>query len=189
MERSGASVVIPVALSQPGWLALELRRRLGAEVVPGIVLVDWMVLGAPPGFAAALAGLQGPGWHDVRAALFGMWTSRVTSSAVLEYVGSMAEYGQADWSRAGREIAASFVAESTPLATLEGIAQTDRPCPTLHVYAQPDDPAVLTAQQDYAARHPWFSVTKLHAHSHFPMLELPQEMARAIDAFAAEVTG
>jgi pimeloyl-ACP methyl ester carboxylesterase len=188
IDRSGAETVIPVALSHAGWVAIELRRRLGPAAIPGIVLVDWMVLGPPPGFADALEGLQGPGWRDVRSALFSMWTTGVSSQAVLDYVASMADYGQVDWSRAGREIAASFAAEGTPLAALEGIAKSGQACPTLHVYAQPDDPAVLAAQQAYAAEHPWFSVARLDAHSHFPMLEVPQDLARAVDAFAAEVT-
>lgn len=190
IERSGATTVIPVTLSHAGWVAIELRRRLGAERIPGIVLVDWMVLGTPPGFADALEGLQGPDWYDVRAALFGMWTSGVSSPAVATYVESMAGYGRADWARAGREIAARFAEERTPLAALEQIAaDDDQPCPTLHLYAQPDDPSLLAAQQAYAADHSWFRVTKLQAHSHFPMLEVPAEMASVIDTFASEVTG
>ena len=61
---------MPVALSHAGWVAVELRRRLGARRVPGIVLLDWMVLGTPSGFDGALAGLQDDtAWADVRAAL------------------------------------------------------------------------------------------------------------------------
>lgn len=40
------------------------------------------------------------------------------------------------WSRAGREISASFAEEGTPAAALEGL---HRCCPTPHVYAQPAD--------------------------------------------------
>ena len=77
LDALGIDRVVPVALAHAGWVALELRRRLGAERVPGIVLVDWMVLGTPPGFDGALAGLQDDAaWADVRAALFGMWTAR-----------------------------------------------------------------------------------------------------------------
>jgi hypothetical protein len=36
-----------------------------------------MVLGTPPGFADALAGLQSPAWAEVRAVLVGMWTDGV----------------------------------------------------------------------------------------------------------------
>lgn len=178
----GLQRVVPVALSHAGWMAIELRRKLGPERVPGIVLLDWMVLGPPPGFADALAGLQDPaGWQDVRAALFGMWTHGLDIPALHSYVASMGGYGARYWHRAGREIAASFATEDTPLQALETLAPT---CPTLHVYAQPADEAFLAAQQDYAAAHPWFTVHRLSAHSHFPTFEVPEEMASTIDGFA-----
>jgi pimeloyl-ACP methyl ester carboxylesterase len=188
IEAADAGPVIPVALAHAGWVAIELRRRLGAERVPAIVLIDWMVLGTPPGFGDALVGLQDShAWQDVRAALFGMWTTGVDSPAVLGYVSSMAEYGYAHWSRAGREIAASFDREGTPLTALQALAGGGEPCPTLHAYAQPEDPGVLAAQEAYAAAHPWFTVRRLPARSHFPTLEIPEAMADIIDDFVASV--
>ena len=176
---------MPVALSHAGWVAVELRRRLGAERVPGIVLLDWMVLGTPPGFDGALAGLQDDdAWPDVRAALFGMWTEGVDEPAVHHYVASMGEYGAAYWQRAGREIAAGFATNGAPLAALDDLAE---PCPTLHLYAQPAADEVLAAQQAFAAAHPWFEVHRLDARSHFPMFEVPDEMAARIEEFACRL--
>ena len=181
----GLDRVVPVALSHAGWVAIELRRRLGAERVPGIVLLDWMPLGTPPGFADALAGLQHEAaWSDVRAALFGMWTDGVDEPAVHQYVASMGEYGAAYWQRAGREISAGFATHGSPLAALEAL---EVPCPTLHLYAQPAADEVLAAQQAYAATHPWFAVERLDARSHFPMLEVPDEMAALIEEFACRL--
>jgi pimeloyl-ACP methyl ester carboxylesterase len=181
MRALGLDRVVPVALSHAGWAAIELRRRLGPDRVPGIVLLDWMVLGTPPGFADALAGLQEDhAWQQVRAALFGMWTEGVESDRVHRYVASMGEYGFDHWRRAGREIAGTFAAEGSPL---EALARLEIPCPTLHLYAQPHDDAVLSAQQAYAAASPWFQVQRLDAHSHFPMLEIPQQMVDAVEAF------
>jgi len=175
--------VVPVALAHAGWLAIELRRRLGAQRVPGIVLVDWMVLGTPPGFTDALAGLQDAGaWQDVRGALFGMWTAGVGARAVHDYVASMGEYGFGHWSRAGREIAAAFAREGTPLDALDRLAE---PCPTLHVYAQPADDGYLAAQQEAAARLGWFHVARLDACSHFPTLEVPGAVAGHVREFVA----
>jgi len=188
IEQSGARQVIPVALSHAGWVALELRRRLGPEVVVAIVLLDWMVLGPPPGFTAALAGLQDPPtWLQVRSTLFTMWTAGADSRAVFDYVSSMAEYGYTDWARAGREIAACFDREDTPRAALEYLADLGQACPTLHAYAQPGDAEFLATQQAYAATHPWFTVHRLDAHSHFPMLEIPGQVADVIDAFVASL--
>ncbi|MBI4965023.1 MAG: hypothetical protein HY913_17240 [Desulfomonile tiedjei] len=57
--------------------------------------------------------------------------------------------------------------------------------PVLHLYAQPEDPRYFAAQEDFSAAHPWFHVTKLEARSHFPMFEMPDEMATAIERFVA----
>lgn len=185
VEHRGLDRVVPVALSHAGWLAVELRRRLGAQRVPGIVLVDWMVLGTPPGFTDALAGLQDPqAWQDVRAGLFGMWTDGVAAGAVHEYVASMGSYGFAHWSRAGREIAAGFARDTSPL---DALARLEEPCPTLHLYAQPADDGYLAAQEDAAARLDWFSVVRLDAASHFPMLEVPDAMAGHLREFVARL--
>ncbi len=35
----------------------------------------------------------------------------------------------------------------------------------------------------YAATHPWFSVRRLDARSHFPMFEVPEDMVAAIEEF------
>ena len=185
LDELAVDRVVPVALSHAGWVAIELRRRLGAQRLPGVVLLDWMVLGTPPGFDGALAGLQdGGAWSDVRAALFGMWTEGVDEPAVHEYVASMGRYGAAHWQRAGREISAGFAADGAPLAALGMLPE---PCPTLHLYAQPADDTVLAAQRTFAESHPWFEVHRLDAHSHFPMFEVPDEMSTLIEEFACRL--
>ncbi len=184
IEQSGVTSVVPVGLSHAGWVAIELRRRLGPDRVPGIVLLDWMVLGPPPPFLEALAALQDPArWEAARAQLFAMWTTGVDLPALDANIAEMADYGFDTWARAGREISARFTAEGSPAAALERL---DQPCPTLHVYAQPADEAVLAAQVAYSAAHPWFSVHRLDAASHFPMFEVPEDLNSTIDRF---VTG
>jgi pimeloyl-ACP methyl ester carboxylesterase len=152
--------VVPVALSHAGWVALELRRKLGAERIPAVVLLDWMPLGTPPGFAEALQALQDPEeWSTTRAQLFGLWRAGVDRPDVLQYIESMSAYGFPMWSRAGREILQSLAAQPTP----------------------------LSAQQAFAAEHDWFHVHRLSANSHFPCLEVPTESAAAISNFVAGV--
>lgn len=186
LEAVGTEPVVPVALSHAGWLALELRRRLGASRVPGIVLVDWMVLGPPPGFLEAVAALQEPqAWEAVRAELARRWTDGVDEPAVHDYVLSMMGYGHEAWARAGREIGRAFAAEPTPL---EALAALDPACPTLHLYAQPRDDAYLAAQQQATGRRGWFAVERLEATSHFPMFEVPDRMAGSIESFVASLT-
>lgn len=177
--------VVPVTLSHGGWFGIELRRTLGPTRVPGIVLLDWMPLGPPPGFVDALTALQDPAaWADVRAQLFAMWQSGVGNRAVQDYLASMGTYGFDMWSRAGREIATSFAAHGTPVAALGDLAtHQGAVCPTLHLYAQPSDDGYLAAQQAFAAQNPWFQVHRLAATSHFPSLEVPDEIAAQVNRF------
>jgi pimeloyl-ACP methyl ester carboxylesterase len=180
----GLTRVVPVALSHAGWIALELRRALGAERVPAVVLMDWMPLGTPSGFMDALGALQNPvAWTQVRAALFEMWGAGVDSPVVHDYIATMGAYEFDMWSRAGREIARSFDAQPMPLAAFAALGEE---CPTLHLYAQPRDEGYLAAQEGFAAEHDWFQVRRLDATSHFPCLEVPDAIAAAIDAFLAQ---
>lgn len=178
VEAARVKRVIPVATAHAGWVAIELRRRMGPEKVPAIVLLDWMVTGAPPGFLDGVGALQNEAsWSAVRASLFERWTTGVAAPAVHAFVKEMGKYGYDMWSRAGREIGAAFKKHESPLALLESLTP---PCPTLHLYAQPADPGFLAAQESYAQTHPWFEVGKLDAQSHFPTLEVPAAVASAI---------
>lgn len=184
IEASGTGAVVPVGLSHGGWVAVELRRRLGAERVPALVFLDWTFTGPPPPLLDALCGLQDPDrWEAVRADLFRSWVTDLDLPALYAHIGEMAEYGFDTWARAAREIGARFAAEGSPAAALERL---DPPCPTLHVYAQPRDEDVLGSQEAFSRAHPWFRVHRLEARTHFPMFELPDELAGVIEDFAAE---
>lgn len=94
----------------------------------------------------------------------------------------MGSYGFDIWARAGREIGAAYAESRSPL---QALAALDPAVPVLHMYAQPEDSGYLAAQRSFGAAHPWFQVSKLEALSHFPMLEVPDEMATAIERFVA----
>lgn len=183
LDASGVERVVPVTNAHAGWVALELRRRLGARVA-AIVLIDWLVLDPPPPFLDALAGLQDPArWQATREQLFAMWLHGVDDPGVTRLVREvMGAYDAAMWARAARSIAATYRREGSPLAALAALTP---PPPVLHLYAQPDDPGFLQAQQAFAAAQPWFTVRKLAARSHFPMLERAQEVAGLIEDFVA----
>jgi pimeloyl-ACP methyl ester carboxylesterase len=185
VEAAGMDQVVPVAVAHAGWVAIELRRRLGPARVPGIVLVDWMVLGPPPPFSDALAGLQDPDrWQEVRDSLFSMWTTGTSLPALDRLIEDMAGHGFDTWSRGGREIAVRFARERSPLDALDGLVP---PCPTLHVYAQPADDRFLAAQERFASAHAWFEVRRLDAKSHFPMFEVPDDLAAAVEGFVGRL--
>ena len=174
--------VIPVALAHSGWIALELRRRLGSAV-PGIVLVDWLVCEPPQAFLAALRALQRESdWQAARDGLFSKWLQGVEHPRLQEFVShDMGSHGFGMWSRAGSAIERAYATYRSPLAALSAIRP---PVPVLHLYAQPEDAEFLGLQQTYAREHSSFRVRKLAARSHFPMFEVPETMAKLIGEFA-----
>lgn len=181
IEQSGADVVVPVAVSHAGWVAIELRRRLGQERIPRLVFIDWMVLGPPPPFLDALDAMKAP--TTTRAVvdqITGMWTAGLELPALDAYVASMAATPDDMWTRAAREITAAFEAAGAPL---DAVAALDPPPPTLHLYAQPSDDAHMDAQRAFGSDHPWFEVVRLDAASHFPMFETPDEIAGLLHDF------
>jgi hypothetical protein len=89
------------------------------------------------------------------------------------------------WARAGREIAAAYALHASPL---HGFAALSATPPVRHLYAEPRDPAFQAAQQDFAHTHPWFTVRRLDAaHSHFPMLEQPADLASDLIGFGGSL--
>jgi pimeloyl-ACP methyl ester carboxylesterase len=183
IESSGASQVVPVALAHSGWIALSLRRKL-RERIPRIVLLDWILTQAPRQFLSALSGLQDPHqWEATRDQLFALWLHGVEVPGLKDFIcRDMGSYGFDMWARAGREITAAYAEQGSALDALSRLKPVVE---TLHLYAQPADDAYLAAQQEFAVRHPWFRVHRLNAQSHFPMFEVPEEMACAIDSFVS----
>lgn len=181
IEASGAERVVPVALSHAGWIAIELRRRLGSRVSK-LVLLDWIVLAPPPPFLGALQALQDPArWQQAREQLFLMWIHGLDIAELSRYVHEdMGSYGFDMWSRAAREIESAYAKAGNPL---QALAALNPPVPVLHLYAQPDDPGYFAAQQSFSAAHRWFQVHNVQARSHFPLLEAPDEMATVIERF------
>lgn len=183
IEASGVERVVPVALSHAGWVAIELRRKLSL-CVSKLVLLDWIILEAPPAFLAVLQSLQDPTqWQQTREQLFSMWLHGLRIPELTRYVRKeMGSYPFEMWSRAGREISSAYARSKSPLQTL---AALDPPVPVLHIYSQPDDPGYLAAQQRFGVAHTWFQVRKVQARSHFPIMEAPDEIATLIDRFIA----
>lgn len=181
IDASGAEHVVPVALSHSGWIAIELRRRLGTRVSE-LVLLDWIVTEASPQFLAAMQSLQDPlHWHQTRELLFSMWTHELDIPELTHYVhDDMGSFDFNMWSRAGREIASAYNQAQSPLHALAALAPPTR---VLHLFAQPGDPEFFSAQQSFRTAHPWFHVHKVQARSHFPLLEAPDEMAAVIERF------
>ncbi len=183
IEESGAERIVLIAVSHSGWAGLELRRRLGKRI-PALVLVDWLLLDPSPRYAEVLAALQDRDrWQASRTQLFDLWLHGVDNERICRFVREdMGAYGFDMWARAARTISAAYRRDGNPLRALAALRP---PVPALHLYAQPADAAFLAAQEQFAASHPWFSVRRVNATSHFPMVEAPEEMADAIESFLA----
>jgi pimeloyl-ACP methyl ester carboxylesterase len=182
VRASSVGTVIPVAVSHAGWVAIALRRRLG-ERVPRLVLLDWILAEPPPEFRHVLATLQErETWLATRGELFRRWLADCELAHVTRHVREeMGSYGFEMWARAARAIESAY-GDGTPFEALQRLNQ---PCPTLHLYSQPRDAGWLAAQQEFARANPWFRVQRLEGRSHFPALETPDAVARAILEFAA----
>jgi len=140
--------------------------------------------GAPPQFTAGLAALADPA--TTRAAAEGLTASWLAGHedlpGIVEQIAVMRQHSDEMWARAGREIAAAYAMHASPL---QAFAALPAPPPVRHLYAEPKDPAFLAAQQEFARAHPWFSVRRLDtAHTHFPMLEQPADLAGDLIRFA-----
>lgn len=183
IEASGAQTIIPATVAHAGWVGIELRRRLGARRVPKLAILDWMVLGAPAPFLDALGAMADPATtRTIVEQVSGMWSGGLATPELLSYIDSMTASPDEMWARAASAIAAAFESNAVPL---DAIAALDEPPSTLHLYAQPADPAFLDAQLAFAAEHPWFQVEHLDAASHFPAFEVPDTMAEHLRRFVA----
>jgi pimeloyl-ACP methyl ester carboxylesterase len=183
IKASGADRVVPVAVSHAGWVAIELRWRLGRRI-PKLVLLDWIVTEAPVTLLDALRGMQsaeqsGQTVEDTLA----VWLHGVDNPDLIRVVREeIASYGFEMWARAAREISAAYEKQGSPL---QALSRLEPAIPVVHLYAQPHDADYLNAQQAFAAGHPWFRVRRLKARSHFPMFEVPDDIVASIKNFVA----
>jgi pimeloyl-ACP methyl ester carboxylesterase len=180
VEASGVDTFVPCAASHSGWVAIELYRRM-PERVPMLVHADWMVLEPPGPYMDVIRMLESnETWPAARDKLFEIWQADVESPEVREALDAMNVHDEDMWMRSGRVIEGSYVDHGSPLRYL---SELDSPPPVLHIYGQPRSQEYLAAQQAFAAEHDWFHVEQINAHSHFSMIETPDEVAGAIQRF------
>jgi len=175
-------------------VAVELRQRLG-ERMPKMIFTSWnpIITGGNPLAPTALREtpvLQTPTlwqalqdearWSEAVEQLVTTWICVAPTSVATQIRDEAGTHGFEMWARGGREISAMFAREGDPLQALSTFSP---PVPVLHVYAQPRVPEFHSAQESVARDHPWYSVRRLEAVSHFPTLEVPEETAAVIREF------
>jgi len=186
LDGCGVDQFVPVANAHAGWVARDLAERV-PDRVAGVALIGWLVLGAPPPFTAGLAAMSDPA--TTRAAVDGLTASWLAGHedvpGLTEQITAMRQHSDEMWARAGREIAAAYATRTSPLQAFAALPATR---PVRHLYAEPEDPSFLAAQQDFARTHPWFTVRRLDtAHTHFPMLERPADLASDLTRFVGSL--
>ena len=182
LDACGVDRFVPVANAHAGWVARDLAERVPGRVA-GVALINWLVLAPPPPFTAGLAALADPATTRAAAeGLTGSWLAgHEDVPGLAEQIAAMRRHGDEMWARAGREIAAAYATYTSPLQAFAALPATP---PVRHLYGEPKNPAFLTAQEDFARAHPWFPVRRLDtAHTHFPMLEQPADLASDLVRF------
>lgn len=186
IEASGAERIIPVTYAHSGWIAVELRRKLG-ERIPKIVDIGWaMVVPPPQEYMNLLEGLAEPEkWQQSLEQLFKIWLDGESNPNLVRFFDEMGAYGTQRWMRTGREIASSYAQWGSPLQALSSL---NPPVSVLHIFSLlKDNSAYLKAQESFAADNAWFKFHPLSApaHTHFPMFEVPDQIAAIIEKFVA----
>lgn len=185
IDAAGLQTVIPCSASHSGWVAIELRRRLG-DRVPAIVHVDWMVQEPSSAYMELLSELQDPDrWPHARDTLFDIWRAGAQSEPIDAAIDVMRRQGAEMWMRSGREIEGAYRRSGSPLRALSAFPTVPS---VMHLYGQPPAPEYLDAQQQFAAEHDWYSVRRLDVRTHFSMIEAPSEVASEIERMAATVS-
>lgn len=179
VAASGVERFVPCAASHSGWVAIELRRRLG-DRVPALVHADWMLAVPSDRYMDVIHQLDSDEWPQARDTLFRIWAAGVDTPEIREVLDVMDRHGEDMWRRSGREIAAAYARAGSPLEAFETL---DPPVRVLHAYGQPEDPAYLELQERFADGHDWFTVHKLDAVTHFAMIETATELSHLIEQF------
>ncbi|HWH05044.1 MAG TPA: alpha/beta hydrolase [Gaiellaceae bacterium] len=180
VEAAGLDAFVPVSASHSGWVAIELRRRLG-ERVPRIVHMDWLLVEPSERYLDVIRMLQSEDrWPEARDILYGIWRSGVDDPAIEAVLATMSRHGAEMWMRSGRKIEAGFAEHGSPF---EALRLLDPPVEVLHLYGQPTDEEYFARQERFAAEHPWFRVRRLPARTHFAMTETPEQAVAEIERF------
>ncbi|MCK8678443.1 MULTISPECIES: alpha/beta hydrolase [Streptomyces] len=181
LDTLGVDTFVPVSHAHGGWVAMDMAEKLGPERVPRLMLVDLIMTRMPPEFRGALRTMQDPGtWQAARLALVDSWLADSSHEVVSHYVNREGGFGYDMWARCCRVIESAYDHWGSPMARME---QLTHPRPVRHVFSHPKIAAYDELHEEFAARHDWFSFTRLDGETHFPALELPAELAREVDDF------
>lgn len=168
-----------ISHSHGGWPLLEIADRLGPDRVTAGLLLDLIMVSAPPELSAALAVGQDPvHWRSSQTALVDVWLKDSANEHVREHIEyESGGYGFAMWERCCRVIADSYERWRSPMGRM--VAMREHP-PLRHLFSQPEPGTYDEVHDAFAAQHPWFSFARIGGETHFPSLDSPERVAAEI---------
>jgi pimeloyl-ACP methyl ester carboxylesterase len=96
IQASGAQSVIPIAQAHGGWVAVELRRKLG-ERVPRMIFTSWNPISTGQNPLAMMQALQDTArWPETVEQLLTMWLRGAPSSVNTHIRNEMESHGSED---------------------------------------------------------------------------------------------
>lgn len=167
-----------VSTSHGCWVNIGLCERLG---LGRTVLIDWLMQ-PHPGFIQQLEDGQDPQrYRQGRDSFFNEWEATTDNVDVINHMKKeMAWFSGPMWMRACREILRAYTKHGSPLQRMEGLQKQPE---LIHIYSQPLSAEYRKFQEDYSAGHPWFRPVHIPGQTHFPTLENPAAVAKAIVEF------
>lgn len=188
LDSLGINQFITVSVAHAGWIAVELRRRLFNRLEK-MIFLEWIIVEPPSVFFTTLERMQqADEWQNARDDLFRGW-SVGNFDLAKPFHEFMTSYEFDMWSRAGREISASYKEFGSALKCLKilnpppTVLNLYSPTQAKNLYSQSDDSSYFEAQQKFAKDHPWFHFRRLSSKSHLPSVEVTQEVATEIENF------
>ncbi|MDQ1105438.1 pimeloyl-ACP methyl ester carboxylesterase [Nocardioides zeae] len=181
LDLLGLEQVRFVSTSHGCWVNIEVQDRLADRALGKTVVIDWLMQPFPGFHTQIREGCEPETVVAARQSLFTEWTEGTDVVDVLDHVDrEMTWFGVEMWMRACREIEKAYGHWGDPLQRMSVLA--DR-LQVAHIYSQPlaDDYRVF--QEDFSRENTWFTPVHLPGQTHFPTLENPEGVAKAIAAF------
>ncbi|WP_103531166.1 alpha/beta fold hydrolase [Streptomyces sp. SM11] len=178
---------VPLAHAHGGWVALEMAELLGPQRVPQVMIADLIMTELPPDFALGLQAMTRPEtWSLAREELGQAWLAGSDSAQVNHHILHEAGgFGFDMWSRSSRVIQSAYDTWGSPMARMEQLTHSR---PVRHVFSHPKAAEYDTLHREFSDRNPWFSYTRLPGETHFPALELPEQVAAELNGFLGTAT-
>ncbi|MDX3896185.1 alpha/beta hydrolase [Pusillimonas sp.] len=182
VRAKGIEEFVPISASHGGWANVGIADKLGAEMVPKVIVFDWLMLSKFTDLMEALRVSQNHDtWQQGRDSLFNEWVRHTDNQDTIRHVwDEMASFDEEMWSRSCREIEHAYNKWNSPLERLTALSPSR---PVAHIYSQPISADYDNLQRDFAKEHPWFKPCKIVGKTHFPALESPDAAVKIISDF------